>query len=117
MKGEAVADDILVVMINVPDQQVALNMAEQLVASKTAACVNCLPGVQSVYRWQDRVEQAFEVTLLVKTTRHRYSDLESLVKQLHPYDVPEIIAFSIAAGLPAYLQWVRDETTEGKSAG
>jgi periplasmic divalent cation tolerance protein len=102
---------ILLVMTNVPDQQSALALAEKLVNLRVAACVNCLPGVKSVYRWQEKTEQATEVALLIKTTRDRYADLESAIQQEHPYDVPEIIALPVEVGLPAYLAWVREETS------
>jgi periplasmic divalent cation tolerance protein len=104
--------DILLVMTNVPDHQSALDIAEKLVNLGVAACVNCLPGAQSVYRWQDKIEQATEVTLLIKTRRECYSDLERVIRQEHPYDVPEIIALPVATGLPAYLAWVVEETSK-----
>jgi periplasmic divalent cation tolerance protein len=103
--------DILLVMTNVPDQQSALDLAEKLVNLRVAACVNCLPAVQSVYRWQEKIEQATEVTLLIKTRRDCYTALENAIRQEHPYDVPEIIALPVETGLPAYLAWVEEETS------
>ncbi|TFV99598.1 divalent-cation tolerance protein CutA [Oxalobacteraceae bacterium OM1] len=100
----------LLVMTNVPDTDTAQRIARALVEQRLAACVNSLPGVHSVYRWQGAVEEAAEITLLIKTVHERYDALEAAIKTLHPYDVPEILAVPIAAGLPAYLGWVAHET-------
>lgn len=105
-------NDMLLVMTNVPDRQSALALAETLVNARVAACVNCLPGIQSVYRWQGKIEQGEEVTLLIKTARERYADLEGVIRNEHPYDVPEIVALPVEAGLPAYLVWVAEETSK-----
>ncbi len=69
-----------------------------------AACVNLLPGVESIYRWQGKVERTGEVLALIKTTR--YPDLEAALKELHPYEVPEILALQVAAGSDEYLRWL-----------
>lgn len=100
----------LLVMTNVPDQEVAISLATLLVEKKLVACVNIQPQVQSVFRWRGAVEMKNEVTLMIKSTTQRYDALESLIKQHHPYDVPEIIAIPIAQGLPLYLQWIAEET-------
>lgn len=100
----------LLVWTNLPDEASAQAMARALVERRLAACVNMLPGVRSVYRWQGAVEQTNEVTLLIKTTPERYAALEEAIKSGHPYDVPEIVATSIVAGLPAYLDWVAQES-------
>lgn len=76
-----------------------------------AACVNLLPGMHSVYRWQGQVERADEVLLLAKTTAAREPALRQRIASLHPYELPEVIAVGIQAGLPAYLDWVARETT------
>ncbi|MBV8467059.1 MAG: divalent-cation tolerance protein CutA [Burkholderiales bacterium] len=103
-------NSVLLVICNVPDADAARGMAETLLARQLAACVNVLPPVQSYYRWQGRIEHAVETTLLIKTTVMRYPALEAALQELHPYDVPEIIAVPVAAGLPAYLDWVNSET-------
>ena len=103
-------DEILLVLTNVPDQTVGMAIATRLVDGRLSACVNLLPQVRSVYRWQGGVEQASETTLLIKTTAARYPEVESAIKALHPYDLPEIIAVPVAAGLSAYLAWVTAET-------
>lgn len=100
----------LMVLVNVPDETVAHAIARTLVEQRLAACVNVLPAVQSVYRWQGKIEEAVEVPMLIKTTQARYAELEAAVKAAHPYDVPELIALPIVAGLPEYLGWVVAET-------
>ena len=89
-----------------PDEDTAINIAENIVAQRLAACVNVLPGVYSVYHWQDNVESAKENILLIKTTEKKYASLEKVLKSLHPYEVPEIIAVEISSGLPEYLKWI-----------
>jgi periplasmic divalent cation tolerance protein len=100
----------LLVLCNTPDLETASRIARQLVEERLVACVNMLPEVRSVYRWQGKIEEAAEVPLLVKTTQLAYSRLERRLQELHPYEVPEIVAWDIAAGLPAYLTWVAGET-------
>jgi periplasmic divalent cation tolerance protein len=102
--------DALLILTSLPDSASAQALARQLVERKLAACVNLLPAVQSVYRWQGVVEQASEVTLLIKTVASRYAELEAAVKAAHPYVLPEIIVLPIVAGLPAYLDWIAAET-------
>ncbi|MBI3145538.1 MAG: divalent-cation tolerance protein CutA [Pseudogulbenkiania sp.] len=100
----------LLVLCNTPDLDTASRIARQLVEERLAACVNLLPAVCSVYRWQGKIEEANEVPLLIKTTLQAYPRLERRLKELHPYEVPEIVACDIVAGLPAYLTWVAGET-------
>ena len=102
--------ETLLVITNCPDEAIANAIALAIVEEKLAACVNILPRVQSVYRWQGSIESASEVPLLIKTTAGRYTELETAIRALHPYDVPEIIALPIAQGLPAYLDWLAAET-------
>ena len=103
------AEDSLLVFITCP-AAAAESLAAALVEAGLAACVNLLPGVRSVYRWQGRLERAEETLLLAKTRASRYAALESEVLRLHPYELPEIIAVNLAGGLPAYLQWVHAST-------
>jgi periplasmic divalent cation tolerance protein len=103
-------EQVLLVLTNMPDAQSAQAMARQLVEQKLVACVNCLPGVRSVYRWQGAVEEAEEITLLMKTTQTRYPELENAIRHIHPYEVPEIIAMPVNAGWKPYLDWVAHET-------
>lgn len=104
--------DTLLVITNCPDEQSANAIALALVEAKLAACVNILPRVQSVYRWQGVVESASEIPLLIKSTVNNYPALEAAIRAHHPYDLPEIIALPITQGLPAYLNWVAAETVQ-----
>lgn len=106
----------LLVLVNVPDESVAHAMARSLVEQRLAACVNLLPPVRSLYQWQGKIEEATEVTMLIKTTQARYTELEAAIRTSHPYDVPEIIALPITAGLPEYLGWVVAETKKDMNA-
>ena len=104
--------DTRLVITNCPDEETANRIALAVVEEKLAACVNILPRVQSIYRWQGAVESAVEVPLLIKTTAAAYPALEAAIRERHPYDVPEIIALPITAGLPAYLNWLVAETRQ-----
>jgi periplasmic divalent cation tolerance protein len=78
-----------------------------VVASRLAACANVLPGkIESIYRWRGRVERARETLLLLKTTRRRWPKLRDAIRRAHSYEVPEIVALPIVAGLDAYLGWI-----------
>lgn len=103
--------ETLLVISTLPDQASAEKLARALVEARVAACVTILGVANSVYRWQDKIETAEEVPILIKTTRERYTELEAAIRSAHPYELPEIIAVSLTAGLPAYLEWVRAETT------
>lgn len=100
----------LLVITNCPDQPSAEALAVALVESRLAACVNILAPCHSVYRWRGVVESADEVPLLIKTSSERYAALEAEIQARHPYELPEVIALPLDQGLPAYLQWVADET-------
>lgn len=102
--------ETLLVLTNCPDEETANSIALAVVEAKVAACVNILPCVQSIYRWQGVVESATEIPLFIKSTAANYPALEKLIAGLHPYETPEIIALPITQGLPAYLNWVAAET-------
>ena len=104
-------NEILLVITNLPDAQVAGQLAQRLVEERVAACVNQLAPCTSTYRWQGNVETATEIPLLIKTTRAAYPRLEQLICDAHPYELPEIIAVPVTTGLPAYLDWVTRETS------
>lgn len=107
-------NDIVLVITNLPDEQSAAKLAQQLVEARVAACVNQLAPCTSTYRWQGNIETATEVPLLIKTTSAAYPRLEQLIRAAHPYELPEIIAVPVTAGLPAYLDWVSRETIAPK---
>jgi periplasmic divalent cation tolerance protein len=104
-------DEAVIVLTNLPDRAAALKLAQALVARRLAACVNVLAECSSVYRWKGEVENATEVPVLIKTRAQRYAEVEAAIRELHPYELPEIVAVPVGRGLAAYLQWVADETT------
>ncbi|MEY4467721.1 MAG: divalent-cation tolerance protein CutA [Pseudomonadota bacterium] len=109
-------DQALLVLTNVPDLQCAQLVARTLVESRLAACVNLLPAVQSIYRWQGQIEEATEILLIIKTTSQQVDSLQKAIVRLHPYEVPEIIAMPIVTGYAPYLQWIATETAKDSHA-
>jgi periplasmic divalent cation tolerance protein len=101
----------LLVLTNLPDRAAAERLADALVVRRVAACVNILAPCHSVYRWENALQHEDEHPVLIKTTSERYPELESAIRTLHPYELPEIIAVPIERGLGAYLDWVRAEST------
>ena len=102
--------ETLLVLTNVPERAVAERLAGMLVEQRLAACVNILAPCRSVYRWKGAVQHDEEHPMLIKTTAERYAALEQALRAAHPYELPEIIAFPVGGGLPAYLEWVAAET-------
>jgi len=94
------------VLCTCPEGEVAKSLAQALVTEHLAACVNILPGLVSVYVWQGTLESSPESMLLIKTERQAYPKLEARLRELHPYELPEIIALDIERGLPDYLNWI-----------
>ena len=97
---------VIAVLTNLPDSTSAFNLARDVVHLRLAACANVLPPVASFYRWEGREEEASEVPVLMKSTEAGYAALEAAIRARHPYDTPEIIAWPVTRGLPAYLAWV-----------
>jgi periplasmic divalent cation tolerance protein len=98
----------VVVLVTAPSDTVAVELVRTLVAERLAACGNIVPAVRSIYRWQGEVQDETEVLLLLKTTRSRQAALQSRVTELHPYEVPEVLALPVLDGLAAYVGWVED---------
>lgn len=94
----------------------AAELARSLVGERLAACVSILPGVRSLYRWKDRIEEDEEQQLLIKTTAERVRQLSERLRELHPYEVPELLVLSVADGGAAYLEWIR-ASTDSRPAG
>jgi len=107
------ANETLLVITNLPDRPSAEALANALIERRAAACVNVLSPCASVYRWKGSIERAEEYPLFAKTTADRYSLVERVIRELHPYELPEIIAVRLAGGLSDYLQWVEAETRLG----
>lgn len=100
----------LVVLCSVPSAEVANDIARALVTESLAACVNIVPAITSVYRWEGKVVQDAELLLVIKTRDERYAALEKRIVELHPYSVPEVIALGIEKGSPRYLEWIAEST-------
>ena len=100
---------VIAVLTNLPDSESAFNLARSLVQLRLAACANVLAPATSFYRWEGRDEQAVEYPVLIKSTRDAYPRLEQAIRERHPYELPEIIAWPVEAGLPEYLAWVERE--------
>ncbi|WP_440224089.1 divalent-cation tolerance protein CutA [Dokdonella sp. MW10] len=101
---------VLLVYSTVPDADTGARIARTLVDERLAACVSVLPGLTSTYRWQDAVHVDAELLLMAKTTRERHDALAARLLELHPYELPEIIAVEAAAGHASYLAWVARQT-------
>ena len=101
----------LLILTNCPNAEVAQAIARALVGERLAACVNVLAPCRSFYEWQGKLCEDEEVPVLIKTSAARYAALEARVRELHPYELPELIAVDITAGLPAYLGWVAAQTS------
>ena len=103
--------DKRIVLSTAGSEEEARKIAQHLVEHKLAACVNIVPQVESIYRWQGKVESAREWLLLVKTTVDQFEKVRDAIRELHSYDVPECIAVAIEDGSPEYLRWLGEESS------
>lgn len=103
----SVADEPVMVLLTAANGEEAVRLADMLIGAHLAACVQILPEMESVYRWQGKIERQPEVLLLAKTVRSKFDELEKQVRALHSYETPEIIAVPIVAGSTPYLDWLR----------
>ena len=100
------ADEAIVVLMTAANGEEAARLADLLIGAHLAACVQILPEMESVYRWQGKIERQAEILLIAKTARSRFDELEREVRALHSYETPEIIALPIVAGSGPYLDWL-----------
>jgi periplasmic divalent cation tolerance protein len=100
--------DFQIVLSTCADREQAERIAHRLVEQQLAACVNILPGVQSIYRWQGKVESAGEVLMVIKTSTDLVSEVELTIAGLHSYEVPEVLVLPVFGGSHAYLAWLTD---------
>jgi len=107
---------IMICFSTCPDRDTAARIADALVDERLAACVSIVPGLQSVYRWQGAIERSDETLLLAKTTQDRIAALSARLSELHPYELPEVVAVEVAGGLSAYLDWVAEQVADGEAA-
>jgi periplasmic divalent cation tolerance protein len=103
--------DAVIIITHLPDREQALKLSRSLVEQRLAACVSVLAPCTSVYRWRERIEETSEVPLLIKTRSGLYGEVEAVIREHHPYELPEIIAVPVAHALPQYLEWLIAETT------
>ena len=103
---------VQVVLMTVPDSETGERLGTILVAERLAACANVIPGVASVFRWEGEVQRAGEVLVILKTTNERVDALRDRAVELHPYDVPEVLALLVTSGHGPYLEWVRAEVSD-----
>ena len=102
------AGEALLALSTFPNEETARRIVRELVELKLVACGNIIPRVESIYRWQGKIETSAETLVLFKLQAASYEPFEERLKSLHPYEVPEIIAVDIARGLPEYLRWIAD---------
>ena len=102
------AEKVLLALSTFPDQETARDISNELVTKKLAACANILPGIESIYRWKEKIESGNETLVLFKLSEDRQSAFQEKLRSLHPYEVPEIIFVPISSGLPEYLRWVTE---------
>jgi periplasmic divalent cation tolerance protein len=100
------SEESILVLSTFPDADTARRVARVLVEERLAACVNLVPQIESIYRWEGAIESASEVLALIKSNNWKYQLIEARIRELHPYKVPEIIAVRIDAGLADYLRWI-----------
>ena len=106
--------DIRLIYCTCPNADVAGALARQLVERQLAACVNILPEIRSIYRWQGEVQDDAECLMMIKTTQAAVKEVQRWLIEQHPYDEPEVIAVPVSEGSPGYLAWVAAETQTGK---
>lgn len=100
--------NFLLVFCTCPDQDEARRIARSVIERRLAACVNILPAVESIFRWEGTIDSASESLLLIKTTAERFAELRDHIAELHSYDVPEVIALPLTAGFDPYLGWIKE---------
>jgi periplasmic divalent cation tolerance protein len=102
--------DALLVLTTLPTADAAAQVAKAVVGERLAACANILPALRSIYRWEDKIQDENEVLVLLKTQKTHLARLTARILELHPYEVPEVLAIPVEQGHPAYLEWIARET-------
>jgi periplasmic divalent cation tolerance protein len=102
----------LIIFVTASGNEEASRIASAIVEERLAACVNIVSNIESVYRWQGKVMLDTETLMIIKTTDERYAELERRIKELHSYTTPEIVALKVERGSKAYLDWLRESTSE-----
>jgi periplasmic divalent cation tolerance protein len=102
--------DGLLVITTLPNADAAAELAKNVVGERLAACANLIPALRSIYKWQGKMQDENEVLVLFKTRQEHYENLKSRILELHPYEVPEVLAIPVEQGYAAYLDWLAAET-------
>ena len=102
----------VVVLTTLPNAEDARSLVRRLVADRLVGCGTILDHAHSIYRWQGELEETSEALVILKTQSGCWDELRSTIQKLHPYDVPELLALPVETGLPAYLDWVAEQTGE-----
>jgi periplasmic divalent cation tolerance protein len=102
--------DGLLVITTLPDAETAAELAKNVVGERLAACANLIPALRSIYKWQGKIQDENEVLILFKTRQAHYENLKARILELHPYEVPEVLAIPVEQGYAAYLDWLATET-------
>ena len=110
-------EELILCLCTVPDGATGRRIAHHLVEAGIAACVNRIPGLVSVYRWEQAVQEDDEELLVVKTRADRLEDLANAIRQIHPYELPEVVAVPVSGGLEEYLDWIRVSTGGSRTNG
>jgi periplasmic divalent cation tolerance protein len=110
-------EELILCLCTVPDGATGRRIAYHLVEAGIAACVNRIPGLVSVYRWEQAVQEDDEELLVVKTRADRLEDLANAIRQIHPYELPEVVAVPVSGGLEEYLDWIRVSTGGSRTNG
>jgi len=110
MPNEQNQGEFVVILVTTSSQEEGLNIARALVDSRLAACVNMIPGLRSIYRWKGKIWDEGELLLLIKTQTALFEKVEGKIKEIHSYEVPEIIAIPIIRGFETYLNWLEEST-------
>ncbi len=103
-------EEFVLILVTTNSQEEGLSMAHALVDSRLAACVNIISGLRSIYRWKGKIWDEGEFLLLIKTRLALFEQVEGKIKEIHTYEVPEIIGVPIAQGFGTYLNWLREST-------
>ena len=105
---------VVVILVTAPDAKTGTEIARDLLERRLVACANIIPGIRSIYWWKAQLEESDEVLLLLKARKEDVAAAARRVRELHPYDVPEVVATEVVGGLEAYLEWVVAETERGR---
>jgi len=104
-------EQLSIILVTTPSQDVAQQLAQDVVKERLAACVNIVSGVRSIYAWEGKIERTDEVLLIIKTHSAHYAALEACVQAHHPYETPEIVEIPAGRVTPQYWEWIVKETT------